>query len=173
MSQDEQALGANARLQGQARVYRAWRDRLRGRSFPLKDELGPATMLGELAHVSILEQVDRCFRFRLAGSGLRLTFAREARGVCLHEFEICEGDKAWADAAQRALDTLMPVAGRSITSDGRVHFWLRLPISSDGKAADLVLCHDRFLPLDAQQDPEAAAKVADKALRLDAEAVPA
>ena len=35
--------------------------------------------------------------------------------------------------------------------------------------ADLVLCHDRYLPAEALADPDRAAREADLALRLDAQ----
>ena len=155
-------------LSGQARVYRAWRDRLDGADLLHRDRLDVSGMVAELAHVSIMCAAGDCFRFRLAGSALRQAFECDAKGLCLHDLEICHGDMAWAKAAHRALATRRPVAGRSITDDGHVHFWLRLPMSSNGVDPDMVLCHDRFIPVDEAADPEAAARAADRALRLDA-----
>jgi hypothetical protein len=156
-------------LAGQALVYEAWRKRLHGRSFITRDELDIPGMAGELAHVSVLASEGGCFRFRLAGTGLRQTFGCEARGRSAAEIDVCREGAMWAELAAKALARLAPVAGRTRMSDGSVHFWLRLPMSSDGKMADLVLCHDRYLPAEALVDPDRAARAADMALRLDAE----
>jgi hypothetical protein len=109
-----------------------------------------------------------CFRFRLAGTGVRAAFGCEARGRSASEIELCREGVMWTELAARSLARLAPVAGRTLLPDGIVHYWLRLPMSSDGTMADLVLCHDRYLPADALDHPERAAREADLALRLDA-----
>lgn len=169
---------ASFELSGQARVFEAWTDcanssapdQTSGQPLVLRDRLNMARIAPEMAHVSVLSRGDDGFRFRLAGSGLRQVFACDARNRRISEVEICIGDEAWADASNQALDDLTPIKGRTITDDGRIHFWLRLPLSSDGRRADMVLCHDRFLPHGADSDPEAAAKALDHAMRLDSAA---
>jgi hypothetical protein len=48
-----------------------------------------------------------------------------------------------------------------------------LSLSSNGVEADLVLCHDRYLPAEAVVDPDRAAHRVDLSLRRDREFVPA
>jgi hypothetical protein len=156
-------------LAGQALVYEAWRMRLHGRSFIARDDLDIPAIAAELAHVSILACEGGCFRFRLAGTGLRQAFGCEARGRSAAEIDVCREGAMWTELAARALARLAPVAGRTRMPDGSIHFWLRLPMSSDGRMADLVLCHDRYLPAEALIDPERAARAADLALRLDSD----
>lgn len=163
-----EARDADFELSGQARVFNVWADGLNERAFVDRARLNMARLAPEMAHVSVLSRGEDGFRFRLAGSGLRHAFACDARGRRISEVEICCGDEAWADASNQSLDDLVPLQGRTITEDGQIHFWLRLPISSNGQRADMVLCHDRFLPYGAGDDPEAAAKALDHALRLDA-----
>jgi hypothetical protein len=79
----------------------------------------------------------------------------------------------WAELATRSLLREMPVSGATRRADGSIHYWLRLPLSSRGIEADLVLCHDRYLPADAAVDPDRAAMWVDLSLRLDREFVPA
>jgi hypothetical protein len=155
-------------LRGQELVFETWRKRLHGRSFIVRDELDIPSIVSELAHVSVLACEGGCFRFRLAGTGLRATFGCEARGMSAAEIEVCRGSTVWTELAARALARLAPVAGRTKLDDGTVHYWLRLPMSSDGVMADLVLCHDRYLPAGSLADPDRAAREADMALRLDA-----
>lgn len=154
-------------LTGQALVYEAWRGRLYGRSFIAREDLDFAKIASELAHVSVLACEGGCFRFRLAGTGLRQAFGCEARGRSASEIEMCREGAMWAELAAKSLARLSPVAGRTRMADGSIHYWLRLPMSSDGVMADLVLCHDRYLPAEALLDPERAARAADQALRLD------
>jgi hypothetical protein len=155
-------------LSGQSLVYEAWRSRLFGRTFIAREDFDLSRIPSELAHVSVLGLEDGGLRFRLAGSGLRHAFGCEARGQCIDDLPSCTGHAEWGEAAVKALVRLAPVAGRSRTMDGGVHYWLRLPMSSDGVTVDQVLCHDRYLPADALADPDRAARAADAAMRLDA-----
>jgi hypothetical protein len=155
-------------LSGQAQVFKAWREQLRGRDFILREELDIAAINRELAHISVLACEGGCFRFRLAGTGVRAAFGCEARGRAASEIELCREGVMWTELAAKALARLAPVAGRTRLPNGMIHYWLRLPMSSDGAMADQVLCHDRYLPADALIDPERAAREADQALRLDA-----
>jgi len=158
---------AAADLTGQAMVFAAWQRRLHGRDFIAKDDLDLSSMIAELAHVSILELGQDGLWFRLAGTGLRGVFGCESRGLYLDEIEKCR-DAAWIDAATKTLASVAPSAGRSRLACGSLHFWIRMPMSSDGVNVDLVLCHDRYLPPEALADPDLAARRANLALRLDA-----
>jgi hypothetical protein len=159
--------GAGLGLEGQELVYSHWRAMTRGRPFALRADIDQSRMIGELAHVSIVAREAEGFRYRIAGSGLRQTFARDARGLLVNEIPACTGLPAWEEGLRRCAAEARPVIGRSRTMDGQVHYWMRLPLSSDGVRVDQVLCHDRILPMDSLSDPELAAKAADRALRLD------
>jgi len=165
MSFDGTGLG----LGGREKVHGAWRAILNGRTFGRRDDLDHAMMIGELAHVSIVARDADGFRFRIAGSGLRQAFEREAKGLLVTEIAACNGLSAWGEGLRRAIGDARPVMGRSCTPSGMVHYWMRLPMSSDGVTIDQVLCHDRVLPADAVHDPDRAARAADRAMRLDAD----
>lgn len=155
-------------LSGQAAVYDSWQARLHGRTFIAREDLDLSRIIAELAHVSVLErEADGGFRFRLAGTALRVAFGREARGLRSEDVLSCAGQGPWCEALHQTLDLRSPTVGRSRTPDGGVHFWMRLPMSTDGVTADLVLCHDRILPAEALIDPEQAARTANNALRTD------
>ncbi len=155
-------------LSGQSMVFESWRERLRGRSFIAREDLDLSCIIRELAHVSVLaREVDGGFRFRLAGTALRLSFGCEARGRRTEDVVTCGGRSPWCEGLHQALDLREPVIGRTPTPGGCMHFWMRLPMSSDGVTADLVLCHDRILPAEAMENPDAAARAADRARRLD------
>ena len=129
---------------GQQKVFDAWSKRLRGRSFITCEDIDIPAINRELAYISLLACEDGEFRFRLAGT----------RG------EPCA-------LASRCMLRATPVSGITNLSDGSVHFWLRLPLSSNGVEADMVLCHDRYLPPEALADPDRAAQSVDMSLRLD------
>jgi hypothetical protein len=152
---------------GQQKVLDAWTRRLRGRSFITCEDIDIPAINRELAYISVLGCEDGQFRFRLAGTGLQGVFGGEARGKSTSEIEACRGGAMWAELATRAMLRAMPVSGATRLADGSVHFWLRLTLSSDGIEADMVLCHDRYLPPEALADPDHAASRADMALRLD------
>ncbi len=161
-------VSGGADLAGQLLVLDAWRRRLHGRRFIAREDLDLAGIISELANVSVVAMTADGFRFRLAGTAVRVAFGCESRGRPVSEVDVCTGEAAWCEGVRGALETLEPVAGCSRRADGTVHFWLRLPMSSDGVNADLVLCHDRYLPLEALADPDRAAREADASLRLDA-----
>jgi hypothetical protein len=152
---------------GQQKVLDAWSKRLRGRSFITCEDIDIPAINRELAYVSVLGCDNGQFRFRLAGTGLQHIFGGEARGKATADIDACKGGAMWAELATRAMLRAMPVSGMTRLSDGMVHFWLRLPLSSDGIEADMVLCHDRYLPAEALADPEGAALRVDMSLRLD------
>ncbi|MEZ5939563.1 MAG: PAS domain-containing protein [Hyphomonadaceae bacterium] len=159
-------LGA-LRLKGQERVYACWRALRSANGRVRRDRLDLSVIAGELAHVSILAAGPTGFHFRLAGSGLREIFRTDARGRTPTEFgDLCT-NKAWMTAPRRTLADGQPQAGVCETDNGDLHLWLRLPLSSDGEHDDLVLCHDRYLPVEALEDLEEAARQADRALRRD------
>ncbi|RYY99126.1 MAG: PAS domain-containing protein [Alphaproteobacteria bacterium] len=152
---------------GQQKVLDAWSKRLRGRSFITCEDIDIPAINRELAYISLLGCDDGEFRFRLAGTGLQQVFGCEARGKAANEIEICRGGLMWSELAARCMLRATPVSGMSRLADGSLHFWLRLPLSSDGETADMVLCHDRYLPAEALADPDRAALQIDMSLRRD------
>jgi hypothetical protein len=152
---------------GQTKVLDAWRKRLRGRSFITCEDIDIPGINRELAYVSVLSCEGGQFRFRLAGTGLQHVFGGEARGKATNEIDACRGGSMWAEMATRSMLRAMPVSGATRLADGSIHYWLRLPLSSNGIEADMVLCHDRYLPAEAAADPDRAALRIDLSLRRD------
>lgn len=153
---------------GQVKVLESWRKRLHGRNFITCEDIDIPAINRELAYVSVLSCEDGKFRFRLAGTGLQQVFGGEARGKCADDIDACRGAPMWAELATRSMLRAMPVSGATHMADGTMHYWLRLPLSSDGVEADMVLCHDRYLPAEAVMDPDKAAMRVDLSLRRDA-----
>jgi hypothetical protein len=154
-------------LEGQLAVWRIWRAARDRNGLSLRSRLDVGAFAGELAHVSILAREGARWRFRLAGTGLRAMLGRESRGLDVGELERCCGQWAWGEALEQVLETREFASGRLKAGGGDIHFWLRLPLSSDGRGVDMVLCHDRYLPIEAIHDPDRAAREASRRLRLD------
>ena len=95
-------------LRGQELVFDAWRKRLHGRRFIARDELDIPSIISELAHVSVLACEGECFRFRLAGTGLRAAFGCEAKGMSAAEIEICRGSTEWTELPPRRSRVWLP-----------------------------------------------------------------
>lgn len=152
---------------GQQKVLESWRKRLRGRSFIMIEDIDISAINRELAHVSVLSCEGGQFRFRIAGTGLQREFGCEPQGKTANEIDICRGGSMWAELAARSMLRAMPVSGMTKMQDGTLHFWLRLPMSSNGVEADMVLCHDRYLPAEAAADLDRAAMRVDMSLRRD------
>jgi hypothetical protein len=153
---------------GQVKVLESWRKRLRGRTFIMCEEIDIPAINRELAYVSVLSCEEGKFRFRLAGTGLQQMFGGEARGKCADDIDACRGGAMWAELATRSILRATPVSGMTRMVDGTIHYWLRLPLSSDGVEIDMVLCHDRYLPAEAAMDPDKSAMQVDLSLRRDA-----
>jgi hypothetical protein len=155
-------------LRAQEIVLSAWRRRAHGREYIVpREDFDFAEMAGELAHISTLAVDGDNFRFRLAGTGLIAAFGGDAKGLQPDDIDLCRGSNVWTELAARALLRMQPVKGRTKLADGTIHYWLRLPMSAEGGKADMVLCHDRFLPPELADDPDAACREADRRLRLD------
>jgi hypothetical protein len=153
---------------GQVKVLESWRKRLHGRAFITCEDIDISAINRELAYVSVLSCEEGKFRFRLAGTGLQQMFGGEARGKCADDIDACRGGAMWAELATRSMLRATPVSGMTRRVDGTMHYWLRLPLSSDGVEVDMVLCHDRYLPEEAAMDPDKAAMRVDLSLRRDA-----
>lgn len=122
------------------KVLDAWSKRLRGRNFITCEDIDIPAINRELAYISLLGCEDGEFRFRLAGTGLQQVFGGEARGKSISEIDAWRGGLMWTELAARSMLRATPVSGMSKLSDGSIHFWLRLPLSSNGVEADMWCC---------------------------------
>ena len=137
---------------GQTKVLEAWRKRLRGRSFITCEDIDISAINRELAYVSILSCEDGGqFRFRLAGTGLaaRCSAAKRAARRRTRSMRAVAG-RCGPNWRRARCCARCRFRARRVLADGSMHYWLRLPLSSNGVEADMVLCHDRYLPAEAR-----------------------
>lgn len=109
-----------------------------------REAIDPGTILSTLACLSIVE-MDAAGegRFRIAGSRLRDLFGMDIRGRRVAEIAGTHGE-CYALGLTAALERGEPVGG-IMEQGGRLHAWLRLPLTDDSGNLTQVLCHDEFL----------------------------
>ncbi|MFN7179714.1 PAS domain-containing protein [Hyphomonas sp.] len=109
-----------------------------------REAIDPGTILSTLACLSIVE-MDAAGegRFRIAGSRLRDLFGMCVRGRRVAEIAGTHGE-CYALGLTAALERGEPVGG-IMEQGGRLHAWLRLPLTDEYGHLTQVLCHDEFL----------------------------
>ena len=109
-----------------------------------RESVDPGALRSTLACVSIVELDENGEgRFRIAGSRLREIFGMEVRGMRVTEIAGAHGD-CYALGLSSALERGEPVGG-VIETGGRIHCWLRLPLTGPDGQLNQVLCHDELL----------------------------
>lgn len=141
----------------QQQLYDYWINRAGSRTLPSRSDINPVHFPKLLPGISLIdvEATDRRFRVRLAGTRLREIYEREITGLYLDEFDWGDRRDYWVSAYERVAGTGRPaqgvVRGPRESKEHLVQFWLRLPLSSDERRINMILCHDAFIPaLDLQ-----------------------
>ena len=135
----------------QQHLYDYWREQARGKTMPSRDEIHPGGFVRLLPTVSLIdvEREPKRYRVRLAGTGLREVYQREMTGIYLDEAHWGKNRDYWLAACYRIVNRKRPAQGIVRTpARGKEHlvqFWLRLPLSSDGRQVDMILCYDSFI----------------------------
>lgn len=142
-------------LPDQQAIFDYWRSKCRAGSLPARSDIDPSEIAPYLPTMSMLD-VDTSaekttFQFRLAGTGLYDVYSREVTGSYLTELPLGSRRDYWDRVLNRVVTRAKPSAGamRSAIS-GKTHiaqFWVRLPLSSDGKSVSTILGFDKFVKL--------------------------
>jgi hypothetical protein len=143
----------------QRQLFDYWLQRAAGVAMPARRDIQPADIPHLLPNVSLIE-IHRCpcrMRFRLAGTRVRDIYDREVTGLYLEDIDWGGQAEYWRTAHVRVADTGRPAQGvvRSLraSKDHLVHFWLRLPLVTDGPDASMILGYDVSVPV--SEMPEA------------------
>ncbi|WP_137389949.1 PAS domain-containing protein [Rhodoligotrophos defluvii] len=135
----------------QRQLYDYWAARA-GDRLPGRRDINPADFPKLLPGISLIDVMatDQRFRVRLAGTRLREIYEREITGLYLDELDWGDRRDYWVSAYERVVGTGRPaqgvVRGPRASKEHLVQFWLRLPLSSDARRIDMILCHDAFVP---------------------------
>ncbi len=151
-------------LPEQQAVFDYWRSKCRGGALPTRGDIDPSELAPYLPTVSLLDVKDdglkNTFQFRLAGTGLYDVYSREITGSRLTDLPPGSRRDYWDRVLNRVVARGKPSAGamRSAIS-GRTHiaqFWVRLPLSTDGKTVSMILGFDKFVKLSEVELSESA-----------------
>jgi len=137
----------------QRQLYDYWAAIAGGRNMPSRDDISPAHFPLLLPYISLLERADSRLKVRLAGTRLRDIYEREITGLFLDDIDWGEKKTYWDAVYEHVTKTLRPaqgvIRGPRVDKDHLVQFWLRLPLSHEGKPASMILCYDTFVSAQA------------------------
>ena len=89
-------------------------------------------------------------KVRLAGTRLREIYDREITGLYLDEIDFGRTAEYWSASYERVATSGRPaqgvVRGPRVSKEHLVQFWLKLPLSRDGRPAAMILCYDVCVP---------------------------
>lgn len=155
-------------LPEQQAVFDYWRSKCRAGALPSRDDIDPSEIVPYLPTISLLDvshdKSGPAFQFRLAGTGLYDIYNREITGTDVRDLPVGSRREYWNRVLGRVVERGRPSAGavRSALS-GKTHiaqFWVRLPLSADGKTVSMVLGFDKFVKLsDVTQSETAEHKI--------------
>ncbi len=137
----------------QRQLFDYWLKRAAQAPMPARRDIRPSDIAHLLPNISLIEihPLSCRFRFRLAGTRMRDIYDREVTGLYLDEVDWGGRADYWHAAHQRVADTGRPAQGvvRSprAAKDHLVHFWLRLPLVTDGPQAAMILGYDVSVPV--------------------------
>jgi len=155
-------------LPEQQRFYDYWRSKCRGDAFPSRYDILPEDIVGQLSMTSLIDIVRhgeaRRFKYRLAGTGFWSLYQDEIQGQFIDELPLGERCTYWDRVLGQVIDNRRPYAGvtRPGTPNGShlAQFWIRLPLSENGRDINLILGFDHLVKLsDIADMPERPAKI--------------
>jgi hypothetical protein len=131
----------------QQSAFEVWADVCRLGRLPSRSDFSPMRLGSAVAHVGLIDILpDLAFRFRLAGTRLREVYGRDPTGCLLADLAPDAAGETWRRVMELVARDGKPRCGAgpapSPSASQVVVFWLRLPLSSDGRRIDGVLTVD-------------------------------
>lgn len=142
-------------LPEQQAIYDYWRSKCRQGVLPSREHIRPQDIRSHLPTISLIERCNKSetcrYKYRLAGTGFWPFFQSEITGKCVDELPIAGRHDYWERVLSRVMSTGRPSAGvtRPCTPRGAhlAQFWIRLPLSANGKDINMILGFDKFVKL--------------------------
>jgi hypothetical protein len=136
-------------------LFAYWASRRSGGRLPGRTQIHPDDFKRHLPTVSLIDVSrdgatgERCFRQRLAGTGLYTVYGREITGRTLEEVYNAEAADYWRRELGKVVESGRPGVGfHSLAWRGAAHMsilWLRLPLASNGAEVDMILGYDALV----------------------------
>ncbi len=142
-------------LPEQQAFYDYWRSKCRGGAFPSRHDIQPEGIVGQLTMTSMIDveasSGARRFKYRLAGTGFWKLYQDEIQGQYIDELPLGDRCAYWNRVFGQVIDNRRPYAGvtRPGTPNGShlAQFWIRLPLSENGRDINLILGFDHLVKL--------------------------
>jgi len=143
-------------LPEQQALYDYWRSKCRVGRIPSREDIDPADITAHLSMISLIEVHNSGpktrFQCRLAGTGFWDLYDAEIQGQYLDELPMVPTQKTyWDRVLGQVTEKRRPTAG--VTKTGTplgahlAQFWIRLPLSRNGKDVHLILGYDHLVKL--------------------------
>ncbi len=136
-------------------LFAYWASRRLGGRLPGRTQIHPDDFKRHLPTVSLIDATrdpvtgERCYRQRLAGTGLYSVYGREITGRTLDEVYNTEAADYWRKELDKVVDTCRPGVGfHNLAWRGAAHMsilWLRLPLATNGAEVDMILGYDALV----------------------------
>ncbi len=149
----ELAFKAQLVIPEQRQLFEYWMSRSNQGQLPSRRDINPCDFPRLLPLISLIDVdiVHKRFRVRLAGTQLREHYGRDITGVHLDEVDYGAKTDYWLSAFHRVAFEGRPaqgvVRGSGEHKEHLAQFWIKLPLSEDGKNVSMILSYDVFLPV--------------------------
>jgi len=154
-------------LPEQQLFYDYWRSKCQNGQIPTREDIDPSDITSYLPMVSLIDvqkgAAGRRFQCRLAGTGFWDLYEEEIQGRFMDELPMIPSQKSyWDRVLGQVADKRRPTAG--VTKTGTplgahlAQFWIRLPLSRNGRDVDLILGYDHLVKMSdmpVQEEPRA------------------
>jgi len=136
----------------QRQLYDYWRSCAAMRAMPARRDLDPVLMRDHLPSICLIDIFHglRDAVVRLAGTQIKDVYGIELTGKCLGDLEWGDRIDYWQSIYQRVLESKAPLHGAiqgPISEREHIKlFWLRLPLSDNGRRVNKILCYDVAVP---------------------------
>ena len=143
-------------LPEQQAIYDYWRSKCKMGQIPARSDIDPADIVAHLPMISLIE-LDQTsgktrYQCRLAGTGFWDLYDQEIQGRFIDELPMADCQKTYWDRILGQVAThRRPTAG--VTKTGTplgshlAQFWIRLPLSRNGKDVHLILGYDHLVKM--------------------------
>ncbi|WP_298913614.1 PAS domain-containing protein [uncultured Algimonas sp.] len=154
-------------LPQQQEFYDMWRAKCVGGRLPARSDIDPREIKAQLPMITLTERraapdttAGHRYKFRLAGTGFWRFYNDEIQGRHVDELPIgCRADY-WHRVLDMVVDEARPFCGvtkpNTPIGSHMAQFWIRLPLSSDGRNVDTILGYDHICPLESAAQTQVA-----------------
>ncbi len=133
-------------------LYEYWKSLARDSHLPKKRDIDPTDMpksiLSNVSLLTVESEPHRRYRIKHAGTSYYDNFHTEISGKYLDEIDLGSDKEYWTQRHDQCVRDGKPKCGvRQVKTTGRNHvvqYWLKLPLSDDGKTVTSILSCDLF-----------------------------